>query len=92
MSFFLIASGGQGALFINIIKKHAKKQAFEMTPRKNGIRLTVKRVGSPTPLRKPPPGLLQKLLLFKAYCKINSDKFQEKHSFKLKIVVIFPDL
>jgi hypothetical protein len=33
-------------------KSMQKKQSFEMTPRKNGIRLTVKRLGSPTPLFK----------------------------------------
>jgi len=47
----------QGVIFINILKKHAKKQAFEMTPPKERHQADREWVGGATPLfEKTAPG------------------------------------
>jgi hypothetical protein len=42
-------AGGATPFLLIPCKSLQKKQAFEMKPRKNGIWLTVNRLGSPTP-------------------------------------------
>jgi hypothetical protein len=53
--FLFFASGGQGLFLLIPSETLFFWQTFEMKPLKNGIRLTVKRVGSPTPFLKKPP-------------------------------------